>query len=390
MERNMAMVYGSLFSPNFTSLPSIKPTRSPLSIGSCFPSIKRRDFPLPGVASVTYPPFNVDYMEREFSGHGVTFDDISGSCVVRMGLENGSLATLMLPSGLITSYKATMWHGGTLELLHTSVSEGESGEAVIQGGVSLAFKCQSDDDNDEASWSPHTWALRDVRGSPQESIQVELVSNNSQDMVEVKHVLTLQQDLLNSDLVISSSKSSSLLLTGSILSHLTVSTPEATYAVGLEGSDFYSRPPFWTNFSIIPPEPRQEKDSKSRKLWGLGAVNDFFSTGVANETKSRPGEPDEEMEGEEEDNIKHLTDKMSRIYTSAPQYFTVMDRGRRNSVVVGREGFNELYMFSPGSSHRWYGKYAYICVGQSALLKPIILGPEGEWRGSQQLHNPNM
>lgn len=58
--------------------------------------------------------------------------------------------------------------------------------------------------------------------------------------------------------------------------------------------------------------------------------------------------------------------------------------------MVGSKGFEELYMYSPGSSHESYGKYAYICVGQSAVLKPIRLGPERLWRGEQHLHNPNL
>lgn len=70
--------------------------------------------------------------------------------------------------------------------------------------------------------------------------------------------------------------------------------------------------------------------------------------------------------------------------------FLAMKQGRRNSVVVGRDGFKELYMFSPGSTHECYSKYTYICVGQSAVLKPIILGPEDVWRGGQHLHNPNL
>lgn len=70
--------------------------------------------------------------------------------------------------------------------------------------------------------------------------------------------------------------------------------------------------------------------------------------------------------------------------------FLAMKQGRRNSVVVGRDGFKELYMFSPGSAHECYSKYSYICVGQSAVLEPIILGPEDVWRGGQHLHNPNL
>jgi hypothetical protein len=47
------------------------------------------------------------------------------------------------------------------------------------------------------------------------------------------------------------------------------------------------------------------------------------------------------------------------------------------------------YLFSPGSSYEYYSTYSYVCVGQSAVLKPIIVGPQEQWRGGQQLHNPN-
>ncbi|XVF42085.1 hypothetical protein PTKIN_Ptkin01aG0331700 [Pterospermum kingtungense] len=283
--------------------------------------IKRREFPAPSVASIPYQPTNVDYLEGEFSGHGVTFEGVGDGYVAKMGLDNGSSATLMLPSGLITSYKAPMWHGGTVELLHTSVSEvDDGGEAVIQGGVSLALNCEG---SNEVSWSPR-----------------------------------------------------------SVISHLTVSSPEATYALGLEGSNFLSIPPFLLNFGIIPPDLDQENDSYISQLWTQMELRRFFSEP---ERKNREG-----MEGEEEDDYKQLNEQMGRIYTSAPRFFTVIDRGRRNSVVAGRDGFDEVYMFSPGSSHEIYGEYAYICIGQSAMLKPVILGPGEAWRGCQHLHNPDL
>ncbi|CAK9155930.1 unnamed protein product [Ilex paraguariensis] len=393
----MTIVYGTLFSVQFNSLPPIKPvtkTTFPYLPSSTLHCSNKRDFPLPAVSSIPYPSINEDYLQSQFSGHGVTFSDIGDSCVVRMGLENGSVATLMLPSGLITSYKAPMWHGSTLELLHTSVSEVESGGAVIQGGVSLAFKCESEE---KVSWSPSAWALHQVRGSPQEYTQVELISSNSEHMVEVKHIVTLQQDLLSSEIVISNSQPTSLCLRGSVISHLIVSTPEATYAVGLEGSDFFSRPPVWSNFSIIPPDFDKRKGLGSKNLWDPMAFRELLSGwgGVRDQNNADDVEriekaTDEELEGEEKENYKNLTEKMSRIYTSAPRNFTIIDRGRRNSIEVGRKGFNELYMFSPGSSYDWYGKFAYICIGQSALLEPIILQPNGEWRGGQQLENPNL
>ncbi|CAI9778846.1 unnamed protein product [Fraxinus pennsylvanica] len=251
---------------------------------------RKRDLALQAVASFSFPPIDVDCLASEFGIDGVTFSSISDSCVIKMALENGSVANVMLPSGLITSLKVPMWHGGTMELLHTRVSEGENGGAVIQGGISLAFNCQ----NDRGSWCPNIWALHQVKGTPQESIQVVLISRNSEGNVE------------NTD------------------------------------------------------------DDLKRTTRNI-----------------------EEWEGEEKDNYKHLTDEMSRIYTSAPRKFTVIDRGRRNSVVMRRDGFNELYMFSPGSRHKWYSKYSYICLGQAALLQPISLDSQSEWRGGQHIHNPN-
>jgi hypothetical protein len=96
----------------------------------------KREFPMPAVASIPYQPINVDYLEGEFSGHGVTFEGegFGDSCVAKMGLENGNTAILMLPSGLITSYKTPMWHGGTVELLHTSVSKRRMVELSFKQG----------------------------------------------------------------------------------------------------------------------------------------------------------------------------------------------------------------------------------------------------------------
>lgn len=119
-----------------------------------------------------------DYLEGKYKRCGVRFTSIGhAGCVLRMELENGSAAKLMLPSGLITSVKAQMWHGGTTELLHTSVEQNGNGVgvAVIRGGLSLALSCDIINDDDAAAgiaWSPHAWSLHKVTGIPQESIQV--------------------------------------------------------------------------------------------------------------------------------------------------------------------------------------------------------------------------
>ncbi|KAJ6761683.1 APOSPORY-ASSOCIATED PROTEIN C-RELATED [Salix koriyanagi] len=316
------MALSSLFSPSFNSIPFTNPTNRHLCNyhhhlhSSCFQfSSKKREFPPPSVASIPYQPINVDYLEEEFSGHGVTFEGLGDSCVAKMTVENGSSVTLMLPSGF---------------------------NHILQGS--------------HVAWS--TWALQDIRGDSRDTIQVEMVSTDAKDMVEI-------------------------------------STPEATFAYGLEGSDFFNRPVFLSNFGIVPPGLSQNRGFGSGQMWENLGLKGFFTGWDARNQKNGDEGKDsltesEEMEGEENENYKNLTEAMSRIYTSAPRDFTIIDRGRRNSVVVGREGFEELYIFSPGSRHESYGMYSFICVGQSAMLRPVTLNPGDAWTGSQHLHNPNI
>uniref|UniRef100_A0A0F7CYY7 NDH-dependent cyclic electron flow 5 n=1 Tax=Pelargonium myrrhifolium TaxID=253081 RepID=A0A0F7CYY7_9ROSI len=401
------MASSSIFSPKFTLTPykypsiaisSMMSTKSPASFSSQYVNCKR-DFPIAKVASIPYEPVNQDYLEGEFSGHGVTFEGIGDSCIAKMELENGSIAKLMLPSGLITSYKALMWHKGVVELLHTSVSEGvdddDADDAIIQGGISLALSFESDDQD---SWSPSAWSLHQVRGSPAESIQIEMISNDPEGKIRLKHIVTMEEDFLSSELVVSNSSSTSLRLLGGVISHLTVSSPDAIYVLGLEGSNYLDKKPILSEFVITPPDFGVENQPGYGQVYGkmsLGAVMSTLgarkqSNADETESSNASASEEEEVEREEDDGYKQLTDEMCRIYTYAPRAFTVMDRGRRNSMTVGRTGFEELYMMSPGSNHEFYSKFAYICVGQAAMLKPIIVGPGDEWRGGMFVHNPNL
>lgn len=379
--------------------PTSRPVYSYWRHPACF---KKTREPYRAVAMVSSTPpaaVDVESLKKEFRCRGVTFSGISDSYVVTMALENGSMAKLMLPAGLITSYKASMWHGGTVELLHTTVSNGEDGGTLIHGGVSLSFSSFDIHGNSNLSPALDSWVLRKVTGNPQESIQVHLTSKDVQGSMEVEHILTLKGDLMSSEIIIRNlSASSSLRVVGSIMSHLTVSTPEATFICGLEGSDFFTTPPALTDFSLIHPSFGINKQSSLTNS-DPGAFPELFSHwSLRNETHNLDGDTKNTMKDaekmlqveEEDDDYKNLAQEMSRIYTTAPRSFTIMDRGRRNSLILGRDGFDELYMFSPGSSHDWYGKYAYICVGQAALLQPIILESNTEWRGAQHLFNPNL
>nr|XP_010932681.1 protein NDH-DEPENDENT CYCLIC ELECTRON FLOW 5 [Elaeis guineensis] len=386
----MAMARTSAFFLNATSFPPSDPLKHPKTFHThiLFNSQyhkHKRIHSLLALASCIASRINVDYLKKEFGGHGVSFEGIGDSCVIKMAMDNGSVANVVLPSGLITSYKPLMWHGATMEVLQTAVSKGQHGEAVIRGGVSSDFKLVNDGG---IPWSPSAWSLQNVRGSPEESIQVELVSIAPEKMIEVKCLVTLHQDLLGSEFTINNTKSSSIQLSGSVISHLKVSTPDATYAVGLQGSNYRSKQPIMSEFSIVLPDTSRKGTSNSGQSLPQKALQSLFSRQeIENENE---GFKIEESEGEEDDDYAHMTERMSRIYSNAPREFTIIDRGRRNSVVIRKSGFDEFYVFSPGSKYEWYGKYAYVCIGSSTTLTPLVLSPGGTWRGAQYLYNPNL
>ena len=72
-----------------------------------------------------------------------------------------------------------------------------------------------------------------------------LISSNSEEKVEINHTVILKQDAISSEIVITNLRPSSLKLMGSPISHLAISTPEATYAIELEISNYFVKPPIY-------------------------------------------------------------------------------------------------------------------------------------------------
>ena len=115
------------------------------------------------------------------------------------------------------------------------------------------------------------------------------MSTDSGNMVEVKYIVTLQEDVISSEIVISNSKSSSIRLTGCVL------------------SDFGQKNEFGSTQLL-----------NQIAFWRSGSQNN-------DDEKNSNQRSEEEIEGEETDNYKHLRDQMSLIYTSAPRNLTVID-----------------------------------------------------------------
>lgn len=146
---------------------------------------------------------------------------------------------------------------------------------------------------------------------------MELIHTDPKDMVNVKCLITLQQDLLGSEITVTNRRLSSLNLFGSVISHLTVSTPDATYAVGLQGSTYHNKQPFVSDFSIIPPNLRRDN------IMAFKGFDALFSSW---DKRGKDHEEEGTDEGEEDDDYAQMTEKMCRVYTNAPREFTIMDR----------------------------------------------------------------
>lgn len=162
-------------------------------------------------------------------------------------------------------------------------------------------------------------------------LQIELGSAAPENMAEFKCAVTLRHNLLASEFTVINRRSSSLQLLGCVMNHLTVSTPDATYAVGLQGSNYHGRRPINTEFSIIPPDSDKKISSTSGgESWAQKAARGLFSSWETRDgMKDEAVEEDsmiEESEGEEADDYAHMTEEMCRTYTSAPREFTVIDR----------------------------------------------------------------
>lgn len=179
-----------------------------------------------------------------------------------------------------------------MELLHTWVEqeEEEEEEVMIRGGVSSAFSSSDSDEINE-------WRLHGISGDSKECVQMELRRSDKKiKEIEMKQIISLREETLSIELFVTNKGISPIRLEGcSLVSYLTVSTPEATYAVGLEGSDFVETIPFLRRFGVVQGEDEEEEEKS-----GFG--------------------------GEEESNYKQLNEEMSRIYTCAPKSFTVIDR----------------------------------------------------------------
>jgi hypothetical protein len=155
-------------------------------------------------------------------------------------------------------------------------------------------------------------------------VQVELVAVAPGNAAEARCVVALHPEALATELSATNSAASPspVALSCGVSNHLRVSTPDATYALGLQGSDYRTVEPALSEFSIIPPDyraARQAEAGKEKHRWANRGF-DMVLSGIRG--RGTADEPD----GEEDDDYKHMTDEMCRVYSQAPREFTILDR----------------------------------------------------------------
>lgn len=155
------------------------------------------------------------------------------------------------------------------------------------------------------------------------SLQIELSSAApGGNAAAARCVVTLHPEALATELAVTNGAPSPMALTCAVPNHLRVSTPDATYALGLLGSDYRSVEPALSEFSIIPPDyGAAAGTTTARHRWANRGLDMILSGG-----QGRGGGAADEPDGEEDDDYKHMTDAMCRVYSNAPREFTIIDR----------------------------------------------------------------
>ncbi|KAH9331127.1 hypothetical protein KI387_003235, partial [Taxus chinensis] len=263
-------------------------------------------------SSVSYSMLNdAEYLENKFGGRGLKFSRNRGTCLVQMTVENGSSARLVLPHGLITSYEPLMWHGGYVEVLHTIASANS-----LQGGIGLILN----NAQDGSSWSATDWVVHSVSAKPKDAIQVTLRCCNGDGMLSVKYVVTLYDKVLTTAVLVENISSSPVELTSSIMTHLTASTPDGAYAIGLKGCSYCTEPPLPSEFNIV---SNIREESKPSPGWSL--MQNLF--GKKEKRELETGDAGVESKWVvENDDIAHLRNKMSRVYSTSREQMRFNDK----------------------------------------------------------------
>ncbi|KAJ7514268.1 hypothetical protein O6H91_23G036000 [Diphasiastrum complanatum] len=338
-------------------------------------------------------------LQKKFAGSkAVRFQQKGNLVMMELKAEKGSTARMLLPQGLITSYKPSMWHGGFEEMLHIETSEVD-GVPKAEGGIGLNFSYADGEPGSILSESSQIWELEDILEEPSGTVQVMLMcripgcGKQGHDVLSLHYIVTLSQTMLASAIAVSNIGRSTMKFTGSVFSYVALSDIEGTYVVGLKGCRYSSVPTAsestkkYNIFHAIGQIWSDKINKNQNKLEDISFSSQQLGTDHA--TFVPRGMNDLMDWAVEKEDYAGLSDGMKRLYMMLNDSCMLLDRGKRRSLVFRRVGFSDLWLCNPGrkSGKRDWDKIA--CIGPASAHQPVVLEPGQEWRAAQVIQNLN-
>nr|AQX44165.1 hypothetical protein [Apostasia odorata] len=361
----------SLFSPHLS-----KPSPLPLIRASA------------SAITVQSPPQS---LEERFGRKGIKFSDSGDVPTVELTVRNGSSLRLRIPDGIVTSYKPKVYwkDEGFEEVLHT-ISDGVRGGSSVKGGLGLVL---NDLSRDEAPWSASQWEVKDADSDSIDAVQVELRCTNGEGTLDITLVVSLYPLSMATAVIVQNIGTEPVKLNSAMLTHIRFKSRGGSAIQGLTGCSYCPQPPLPSSFGILSPSEALEPDPPG---W-------FSSLGSSTQKKINTKTDDPEAWTVEDNLYTTLRKKLSRVYTSPPlerlkriyrtppsKYQTIDQGSGLGFRVIRIGGYEDIYLCSPGSSFKKYGKDYFICTGAASMLVPEILEPDSVWKAAQVIEHDNL
>ncbi|CAJ1921659.1 unnamed protein product [Sphenostylis stenocarpa] len=324
-----------------------------------------------------------DSLTEKFGRKGIKFLESDSIPIVELTVRNGSSLRLRIPDAHVTSYRPKVhWKDDGFEEVLYTIPATEAGPYKAKGGVGLVMNEVLQPGAKGLLPSTLEWTVTDVDSDAIDALQVELSCTSR--FFDIAYIVTLYPVSMATAVVAKNLGPKPATLTNAILSHFRSKTRAGTAVQGLRSCSYIPHSPPSSPFQILTPS---EATLSEPPRW--------FSFGAEPEVKSGTW-------GKQDLTMTLLENKMSRVYAappeerlktfynSSPSKYETIDQGRGIFFRVIRMGFEDIYLSSPGSLSKKYGKDYFICTGPASLLVPVTVNPGEEWRGAQVIEHDNL
>ncbi|KAI4363920.1 hypothetical protein MLD38_020079 [Melastoma candidum] len=347
------------------------------------PSLIRASVAVTPKSAPALSSVSAEELNQRFGRKGITFrdDDGGGVASVEMTVRNGSSVKFRISDAHVTSYKPKVFwkEDGCEEVLYT-IGAGGEGSTRLKGGIGLVLNEFSEKDGTRGLLDGSQWSVKDVDSDAIDALQVELSRSNGS--LDIKYVITIYPYSLATAVMVTNNGRKAVKLTSAILSHLRSKSRGGTAVNGLRSCSYCSLPPLSSPFEILSPVEAMKIESPG-----------WFSS----EGEDKPG-----SWTVQEVPFTILENKISRVYATPPaerqkefyntppSKYETLDQGRELFFRMIKLGFEDIYLSSPGSLSKNYGKEYFICTGPATMLVPAVVEPGEGWRGAQVIEHDNL